>query len=84
MKKINGKLQRMTVRQLLDEWWKRLNDSSGNRGKAQEVNEEIKRRDEGELFRRVTMEQQENINKKAKRKYVEYFKGDLWKKDTSI
>lgn len=66
----------MTMRQLLDEWWKRLGDGSGSRGTAQEVNDEIKRRDsEG---------QKVNLNKKAKRKYVKYFKGDLWKKDTSI
>lgn len=57
MKKVNGKLQKMTFLQLLDEWWKRLSDSSGNRGTVQEVNEEIKKRDSEELFIKAAMEQ---------------------------
>lgn len=55
--KINGKLQKMTIRQLLDEWYKRLNDSSQSHSMVQEVNDEIKRRDSEELYIKASMEQ---------------------------
>lgn len=57
MKKVNGKLQKMTFLQLLDEWYKRLHNKSGDFRMVQEVNEEIKKRDTEELYIKAVTEQ---------------------------